>query len=258
MEPHLRTIEETIKTSNEIKTVSKDGSWFVQLSSKGQVKVYTPSSSTTPTTTSDEAVAMGTPTPLVQTLALIASHFFEHDHLDRYIWVVPDGRRQFAEQLLELAKMIYAPKEADGSKERQDRTKRQNWPDLVEVVVFGPAGAVKEKTNTEPESSDNTAPARMERIMQYAKAEMCKIIVENKGGSLGDDGYEDEVFEDEKVALDEEALSRMATILAKSAIVVACAGTRRVKRLNVNMKQLLDGKGNSGVFLQYVLSRLCG
>ncbi|KAG0329126.1 Arginyl-tRNA synthetase [Podila horticola] len=250
MEPHLRTIEETIKTSNEIKTVSKDGSWFVQLSSKGQVKVYTPSSSTTPTTTSDEPVAMGTPTPLVQTLALIASHFFEHDHLDRYIWVVPDGRRQFAEQLLELAKMIYTPREADGSKERQDRTKRQSWPDLVEVVVFGPAGVVKEKRNTEPGSSDNTAPARMARIMEHAKAEMCKIIVENRGGSLRDDGYEDEDFEDEKVALDEEALSRMATILAKSAIVVACAGTRRLKKLNVNMKQLLDGKGNSGVFLQ--------
>ncbi|KAG0360891.1 Arginyl-tRNA synthetase [Podila minutissima] len=257
VETHLLTIEETIKTCKDIKTVSKDGSWSVQLSSKGQVKVYTPLSSTpATTTTSGEPLARGMPTPLVQTMAFIASHFSEHNSLDRYIWVVPDGRRQFAEQLLELAKMIYTPREADGSEEGQERTKRPSWPDLVEVVVFGPAAETgKEKTDTE--SSDG-APARMARIMDYAKAEMCKIIVENRGGSLGDDGYEDEDFEDDKVALDEEALSRMATILAKSAIVVACAGTRRLKKLNVNMKQLLDGKGNSGVFLQYVSSRLCG
>ncbi|KAG0040166.1 Arginyl-tRNA synthetase [Podila clonocystis] len=241
---HLLIIEEAIKSNKEIKTVSKDGSWFVQLPSKGQVKIYSPSSSTTTTTTtSDEPIAMGTPTPLVQTLALIASHFSEYA-LDRYIWVVPDGRRQFAEQLLELAKMIYTLREADGS-EGDERTKRQSWPDLVEVIVFGPATETgKEKTVTE--SLDGT-PARMARIMDYAKAEMSKIIVENRGGSLGDDGYEDEDFEDDKVALDEEALSRMATILAKSAIVVACAGTRRLKKLNVNMMQLLDGKGNSGV-----------
>ncbi|KAG0081951.1 Arginyl-tRNA synthetase [Podila epicladia] len=257
METNLLAIEEAIKTSKEIKTVSKDGSWFVQLSSKGQVKVYTPLFLTTATTaTSDEPLAMGTPTPLVKTLALIASHFSEHNAVDRYIWVVPDGRRQFAEQLLEMAKMIYSPRETNGLEEGHERTKRPSWPDLVEVVVFGPATETDKKTDKE--SSDNSAPARMARIMDYAKAEMCKIIVENRGGSLGDDGYEDEDFEDEKVALDQEALSRMATILAKSAIVVACAGTRRLKKLNVNMKQLLDGKGNSGVFLQYVSSRLCG
>ncbi|KAG0029431.1 Arginyl-tRNA synthetase [Podila clonocystis] len=246
---HLLIIEEAIKTSKEIKTISKDGSWFVQLPSKGQVKIYSPSSSatTTTTTTSDGPIVMGTPTPLVQTLALIASHFSEHA-LDRYIWVLPDGRRQFAEQLLELAKIIYTLREADGSEEGDERTKRQSWPDLVDVIVFGPATENgKEKTDTD--SSDG-APARMARIMDYAKAEMSKIIVENRGGSLGDDGYEDEDFDDDKGALDEEELSRMATILAKSAIVVACAGTRRLKKLNVNMKQLLDGKGNSGVFLQ--------
>lgn len=251
---HLRIIEETIKTSKGIRSISKDGSWLVQLSPKsGQVKIYISSTTAaTITSTSDQEPlgSLGTPTPLVQTLALIANHFSEYDALDRYIWVVPDGRRQFAEQLLELAKMVYSPREVEDG---QERTKKQGWPDLVEVIVFGPAGAGKDKTDMTSSDTDGT-PARMARIMEYAKAEMSEIIVENRGGSL-DDGDEDE---EDQVALDEEALSRMATILAHSAVVVACAGTRRPKKLNMNMKQLLDGKGNSGVFLQYVLSRLCG
>ncbi|KAF8951531.1 Arginyl-tRNA synthetase [Haplosporangium bisporale] len=245
---HLQTIEETIKTSKEIKFISKDGSWLVQLSPKsGQVKIYTPSTTATATSTSDQGPVgpMGMPTPLVQTLALIANHFSKYDALDRYIWVVPDGRRLFAEQLLELAKMVYSPREVEDG---QERTKKQGWPDLVEVVVFGPAGAGKDKTDMPFSDTDNT-PARMARIMEYAKAEMSKIIVENRGGSLHND-YEDGDFEEDQVILDEEALSRMATILAHSAVVVACAGTRRLKKLNMNMKQLLDGKGNSGVFLQ--------
>jgi len=90
---------------------------------------------------------------------------------------------------------------------------------------------------------------------------MKEIVTKNRGNpgrgtDYGDLDHEEE--EEEESVLDEQELARMATLLSTSALVVASIGCKRIRKLNVDMARILDGKGNSGVFLQYVHSRLCG
>ncbi|KAF9965484.1 Arginyl-tRNA synthetase, partial [Mortierella alpina] len=103
-------------------------------------------------------------------------------------------------------------------------------------------------------------------IVEVAKARMRDSVVENRGqpqttrvtNDEEEDDAEDEDSGQDHGPLNEAELSRMAAMLSASALVVASAGGRRLRKLHVDLNRILDGKGNSGVFLQYVLSRLHG
>ncbi|KAK3844766.1 MAG: hypothetical protein J3R72DRAFT_437995 [Linnemannia gamsii] len=142
-----------------------------------------------------------------------------------------------------------------------------SWVDRVEVVYYGPTAGVDLPKN--PASILTASGDDMNGVVEYTNIKMREVVEENRGsGGVGgysgaygdDDGYndDDEGEGDGEGGLDEAKLSRMSKILSRSALVVACCGGKRVKKLNISLSRILDGKGNSGVFLQYVLSRLYG
>ncbi|KAG0369604.1 hypothetical protein BGX24_002349 [Mortierella sp. AD032] len=288
-------------TSNNTNTV-EDGAWVVDLSAHklGLVKMFSLSSSA--------SKEVEDPTAVVEMMVSMARRFEkydkkgededeEEDEVARYIWVVPDGRRLFAEQVLHLARIIFpgpgvkriqsdsiteAAKKEEGAEEEEgdepERKKRAgarldltmeqlSWIDRVEVVYYGPAAGVDLLKN--PASILTASGDDMNGVVEYTNIKMREVVEDNRGsGGVGgysgaygdDDGYndDDEGEGDGEGGLDEAELSRMSNILSQSALVVACCGGKRVKKLNISLSRILDGKGNSGVFLQYVLSRLYG
>lgn len=126
-------------------------------------------------------------------------------------------------------------------------------------MYFGPAFGTDTAKVSASEGED-----RGLSIVELAKARMKDSVVENRGQPQAtrdadeDDDAEDEDSGQDHGPLDEAELSRMAAMLSTSALAVASAGGRRLRKLHVDMDRILDGKGNSGVFLQYVLSRLHG
>ncbi|KAF8946649.1 Arginyl-tRNA synthetase [Haplosporangium gracile] len=310
---YLETIKRALQTEVGIKaqqSSTEDGAWVVDLSAQklGQVKVFSSckAGEASAAGNGDEQKEMGEPTAVVETMVQMARRFARYGGNDgevRYIWVVPDGRRLFAEQVLHLVRIIFPEggkrwlqSQADqvvmagegaGEGEEPERKKRagatgpyvatksvssltpKSWADLVEVVYYGPAAGVD--LPRDPSLLTTTAgsgESEMSEVVEYTNIKMREVVEQNRGnsgvggysGAYGDDdGYDDdEGDEDENKGLDEAELSRMSKILSQSALVVSCCSGKRVRKLNVSLSRILDGKGNSGVFLQYVLSRLYG
>ncbi|KAG0212998.1 Arginyl-tRNA synthetase [Mortierella sp. GBA30] len=313
---YLDVIKNAFDHQDGIKALQKDGAWIVDLSAHklGQAKVFmsTPSSSSSSEPSSSAAASaslssepgsastsassetlttttgMDTPLPIIQALVSLVSHFSEHE-CHRYIWVVPESRRLFVEQVLYLAKTIFPeidfgrqsrPKRTRISSSREDENKDssglsasrsesepaselESWTRAIELIYFGPANGMD---ICKTERKDGHDPEGSMSLADYSSRRMRDIVKENRGrpqneseGTYEDNNDDgDEQGKSDRVLLGETELSRMATILSTSALAVASAGSRRLRKLNVDMNRILDGKGNSGVFLQYVLSRLCG
>ncbi|KAF9420471.1 Arginyl-tRNA synthetase [Podila epigama] len=268
----LEWIKDTLRTNShngKMNVVCKDGSWFVELSEKnlGQIKVYTPIPSTTTANASvaaddkgatrkdekngvdvDVDMEMGRPTLLVQTLARMASHFAADDSIQRYLWIIPDGRRQFAEQLLSLAKLIFSTslspssiaecvvhrreRSEQGEEKKMNMTtttttipvtsscvcssmdhsssifpRRPEWPQMVEMVIFGPSvgniGIPKlEEDVKDIEKCKVTEGVRkgireMSWILDHAYLRMGRIIVEERGRGVSEMVHNDDDFGDD-------------------------------------------------------------
>ncbi|KAF9138540.1 Arginyl-tRNA synthetase [Mortierella sp. GBA39] len=308
---YLETIKHALQTEPEIKAQwsnTDDGAWVVDMSAQklGQVKVF--SSSRTGLTSDEKAKEMGDPTAVVEMLVRMAQRFAQYDSDGgdegkmRYIWVIPDGRRLFAEQVLFLARIIFpgvgrrlqsdgevdcsisedeperkkragaaAAAESDVVKDSRSSVKTKSWADSVEVVYYGPAmGVDLPKDSSLFTAATSNGGGEMSEVVGYTNVKMREVVERNRGGGgVGgysdaygnDDGYDADDGDDEgdgAEVLDEAGLTRMSNILSRSAVVVSCCGGKRARKLNVSMSRILDGKGNSGVFLQYVLSRLYG
>ncbi|KAK3835779.1 MAG: hypothetical protein JOS17DRAFT_518571 [Linnemannia elongata] len=303
---YLETIKHALQTKPEIKaqwSKTEDGGWVVDMSAQklGQVKVF--SSSRTGLTSDEKAKEMGDPTAVVETLVRMARRFVRYgggEEKVRYIWVVPDGRRLFAEQVLFLAGIIFPgvgrqvqsdeEVECSTSEDEPERKKRvgttaaesavakdsgssvetRSWADSVEVVYYGPATGVDlPKDPSLLTAATGNGGREMSGVIDYTNVKMREVVEQNRGGggvggysgAYGNDGYDDDDGDDEgddAEGLDEAELTRMSKILSRSALVVSCCGGKRARKLNVSLSRILDGKGNSGVFLQYVLSRLYG
>ncbi|KAF9188516.1 Arginyl-tRNA synthetase [Haplosporangium sp. Z 11] len=259
---HLTTIKNALQNMTDIKAQLKEGIWTVDLSGHklGQVKVFT--------TTTD---TMETPTLTIETLVVLARHFSEFE-CERYLWVVPESRKLFVEQVLHLADIIF-PND-DNNKDNSDtngnegsndsnndnctsgkRKRGRSWRQAIEVVYFGPTLGVIEASTTTTMSTTaaEQTSLNLQGLSEYAIARMREAVVENRGrqrlGTDDDDGYEDSADTSSEPCLSEEELARMATILSTSALSVSSAGSRRLRKLNIAMSRILDGKGNSGVFL---------
>ncbi|KAI8599259.1 hypothetical protein EDD21DRAFT_380334 [Dissophora ornata] len=248
METYLKTIRTAMLNSASFTAKVKDGAWTVDLFNQGSAKLFT----------ATEDGRLGEPTLLTKTIALLAYHFAEHKW-DRYLWVVPDARRLFAEQAIRMAEMIFFPvdrDELDSVDISSGPMEPRPWPTKITVLLFGAA------TGGDMWKNNPTLSKGLTGIMEHTCLKMKEIVVKNRGnpgqgtGYDGDDGNDGE--EDEELVLDEAELSRMATVLSESALAVASVGCKRIRKLNIDMSRILDGKGNSGVFLQYVHSRLCG
>lgn len=303
---YLETIKHSLKTEPEIKAQwsnAEEGAWVVDMSAQklGQVKVF--SSSRTGLPSDEKAKEMGDPTAVVETLVRMARRFARYgggEENVRYIWVVPDGRRLFAEQVLFLARTIFpgvglrlqsdgevdcstsedeperkkragaTAAESDVAKDSGSSVKAMSWADSVEVVYYGPATGVDlPKDSSLLTAATGNGGSEMSGVIDYTNVKMREVVEQNRGGggvggysgAYGNDGYDDDDGDDEgdgTEGLDEAELSRMSKILSRSALVVSCCGGKRARKLNVSLSRILDGKGNSGVFLQYVLSRLYG
>ncbi|KAG0363586.1 Arginyl-tRNA synthetase [Gamsiella multidivaricata] len=250
---HLNTIKNAVQNNQEIRAQVKDSAWLVDLTSQqlGQAKLFTASTDG----------SMDKPTPLVQTLMSLARHFVEHP-CDRYIWMVPDGRRQFAEQVLYLANIIFP---GEGQKEDEEeeplRKKRISgasggcWAQDIEVLYFGAATGF-DIWNSSSSSSSSKVSTGSSEIVEYTNQRMREIVTKNRGNPGRGTGYsemdddEDNDGGEKELVLNEEELKRMAGILSTSALAVASVGCKRMRKLTVDMNRILDGKGNSGVFLQ--------
>ncbi|KAF9548981.1 Arginyl-tRNA synthetase [Mortierella hygrophila] len=308
----LETIKHALWTEPEIKAQwsnTEDGAWVVDMSAQklGQVKVF--SSSRTGLTSNEKAKEMGDPTVVVETLLRMARRFARYDGGGgggddegemRYIWVIPDGRRLFAEQVLFLARIIFpgvgrrlqsdgevdcsisedeperkkragaTAAESDVVKDSRSSAKTKSWADSVEVVYYGPAmGVDLPKDSSLFTAATSNGGGEMSEVIDYTNVKMREVVEQNRGGggvggysgAYGNDGYDADDGDDEgdgAEVLDEAELTRMSNILSRSAVVVSCCGGKRARKLNISMSRILDGKGNSGVFLQYVLSRLYG
>ncbi|KAF9152006.1 Arginyl-tRNA synthetase [Linnemannia schmuckeri] len=310
---YLETMKRALQTKVGIKaqqSITEDGAWFVDLSAQklGQVKVFSSckTGETSTTENGDEQKEMGEPAAVVEVMVQMARRFARYGGNDaevRYIWVVPDGRRLFAEQVLHLARIIFpeggerrlqsqvdqvmVAGEGAGEGDEPERKKRarvagsdvvadpvtplipKSWADSVEVVYYGPATGVDlPKDSSLLTATTGSGGSEMSGVVEYTNMKMRELVEQNRGnggvggysGAYGDDGGydDDEGDEDENKGLDETELSRMSKILSQSALVVSCCGGKRARKLNVSLSRILDGKGNSGVFLQYVLSRLYG
>lgn len=245
---------------------SEDGSSFVDLTAQGlgQAKVF----STDPSTMEYQSS-----TTITRTVVQLAHHLKDYkETCTRYIWIVPESRKRFADQVLCLAGIIFndasseeqhpsGDSTTDGNtsdtkdkKTRPQRSGAGSWTNLVEVVLYDPSSGPDLWSGATPLESKS-----INGLIDYATVRMKEVVAENRGdpqGMGGDDMGDDDFGE--KPALDEVSLSRMATILSTSALVVASVGTRLRKKIQLDLTKILDGKGNSGVFLQYVQSRLSG
>jgi hypothetical protein len=257
----LTALKHTLQHNKELQVQIIDGACVVDMISRqlGKAKVFS--------SVSADGSTMEEPTLLVQTLMSLASHFSTYE-CERYIWLVPDGKRQFAEQVLYLARVVFQDKSVhnhEGQKEEEEaeamsgnkkRTPHsRSWTEHIQVVHFGTATGV-DVWKTEADLNKGLA-----GVVEYTHSRMKEIVTKNRGNpgrgtDYGDLDHEEE--EEEESVLDEQELARMATLLSTSALVVASIGCKRIRKLNVDMARILDGKGNSGVFLQYVHSRLCG
>ncbi|KAG0280032.1 Arginyl-tRNA synthetase [Linnemannia gamsii] len=314
---YLMIVKRAFQTESEIKaqqinssSTEDGGAWVVDLSAQklGHVKVFS-SSKTGGSTADGGTVEMGDPTAVVETMVQMARRFAQYggnvngDGAGevRYIWVVPDGRRLFVEQVLFLARVIFPRKgelrlqsgadeatltgTGTGEGQEPDRKKRagatgpdvatdsgsllttKSWADLVDVVYYGPAAGVDLPKDPSSSSLFAAIGSEMGGIVEYTNVKMQEVVEQNRGGggvggysgAYGNDEYDDDDDGDDgDKGLNEAELARMSKVLSRSALVVACCGGKRVRKLNVSLSRILDGKGNSGVFLQYVLSRLYG
>ncbi|KAF9586528.1 hypothetical protein BGW38_003000 [Lunasporangiospora selenospora] len=242
---YLGIIRKALQDNSDIKAVFKtgedgSGTWTVDLSTQrlGQnVKVFT-----------STANSVEEPTALIKRIISLAKQFEDYPACSRYLWIVPDASRQFAERALYLAKAIFHERPDSGS----ERTRP--WPQLIEPIYYGPVSGSLPVLGVE--LSDDMTKADggdYAKILHYANARMREQVVENRGeGDLDDDD------DDSRPAMDEEKVSRLATILSLSALSIACTGLRRERKLSLDMIKVLSGKGSNGIFLQYMLSRLCG
>ncbi|OAQ26386.1 hypothetical protein K457DRAFT_140296 [Linnemannia elongata AG-77] len=303
---YLETIKHALQTEPEIKAQwsnIENGAWVVDMSAQklGQVKVF--SSSRTELTSDEKPKEMGDPAAVVETLVRMARRFARYEGGEgevRYIWVVPDGRRLFAEQVLFLARIIFpgvgrrlqsegkidcstsedeperkkragvTTAESDIAKDSVSSVKTKSWADSVEVVYYGPATGVDlPKDSSLLNAATGNSGGEISGVIDYTNVKMREVVEQNRGSggvggyseAYGNDGYDDDDGGnggDDAEVLDEAELTRMSKILSRSALAVACCGGKRARKLNVSMSRILDGKGNSGVFLQYVLSRLYG
>ncbi|KAG0005509.1 Arginyl-tRNA synthetase [Entomortierella chlamydospora] len=278
-ESYLDTIKEAIRANKDIQAqIDETGAWVVNLTSQrlGNVKLFLKSkteSAAAAAATVDGGEVMEEPTLIVKTLISLAAQFSKYE-CDRYIWMVPDGRRQFVDQVLYLAKAIFdnnaeqnqdtvEGEEEKGSRKvstsRIGRKSISSWIESIEILYFGVA------TGVDIWKAQGELSSGMTGIVEYTNVRMREIVVENRGRpgrgtGYGDDGGDDggDDDDDEEQVLDEAELTRMATILSTSALAFASVGGKRIRKLNVDMSRIMDGKGNSGVFLQYIQSRLCG
>ncbi|KAF9429099.1 Arginyl-tRNA synthetase [Entomortierella beljakovae] len=262
MESYIRIIKSVIKVKKRIQVqVDEQGAWIVDLTSSqlGKPKLFSKSKSD-----ESEVEVMEEPTLVIKTLVSLAMQFSEYDNIDRYIWMVPDSRRQFAEQVLHLAKVFFhgdgdgegesegEGDESTGSETTANRIGRKrvtsSWVKSVEPFYFGVA------TGVDIWKSQSNLDNGITGIVEYTNAKMREIIVENRGRpgrgtEYGGDGIDDDDDEDVQV-LDEGELTRMTKILSTSALAFASVGGKRIRKLNIDMSRIMDGKGNSGVFLQ--------
>ncbi|KAF9958183.1 Arginyl-tRNA synthetase [Mortierella alpina] len=283
--PYLEAIKSALDSSHStIKAQLKDDAWIVDLSAQklGHVKVFTatplagPPETTHATAETAARASMDVPTPTVQTLVSLVRQYSETE-CTRYVWVIPESRRLFVEQVLFLAEAIFPDIHASqqrskraasalGASETETRSgtttaAAQSWTKTIELVYFGPAFGTDTLKTPVPQGED-----RGLNIVEVTKARMRDNVVANRGQPQtamatdggDDDDEEDEDSEQEHGPLNEAEVSRMAAVLSTSALAVASAGGRRLRKLHIDMNRILDGKGNSGVFLQYVLSRLHG
>ncbi|KAF9932645.1 Arginyl-tRNA synthetase [Linnemannia zychae] len=339
---YLEIIQQTLIHDPLVKALisTKNGSCTIDLSSHhlGQVRLFS-SSAITPKEDLHEndgtnkdittnCYKMSHPTVIVETIVSMAYRFEQYGTIEgdedkvnvRYIWIVPDGRRRFAEQALLLARMFFPggksrrtqksydvsdDKESSGPEPNEheepvnkkrigpdaeivstssvSKSTQKSWADLVEVVYYGPVSStdlLKEPflsteagTTKEDDDGEDKRLGEMKHVIEYTNTKMREVVEANRGGGGAGgysgaygDGYEDDDNdegcgggeESQKSGMDEAELERMSKILSWSALVISCCAGKRIKKLNVSLARIVDGKGNSGVFLQYVLSRLYG
>ncbi|KAF9980926.1 Arginyl-tRNA synthetase [Modicella reniformis] len=267
----MTAVKRVVQDNKGIQMYIKDDACYVDLTCRqlGKSKVFS--------SVSADGSFMDGPTLIVQTMMSFVYHFSVYEECDRYIWLVPDSRRQFAEQVLYLARIIFSDDATDNKEEGQERKevsenkrksrKTRPWAESIEVVYFGAA------TGPDIWSTNSELSRGLTGVVEYTNQRMKAVVSRNRGnpgrgtdygggggggGGGGDigNGMDDEG--DEEPVLDEVELSRMATLLSMSALAVACVGCKRIRKLTVDTTRVLEGKGNSGVFLQYVHSRLCG
>lgn len=252
---YLTALKRTLQTGKELQVQIVDGACVVDMTSRqlGKAKVFSSASA--------DGSTLEDPTLVVQTVMSLASHFATYD-CERYIWLVPDSKRQFAEQVLYLARVVFKDQDANiqegqGEEANRKRTPHSKpWTEAIQVVYFGTA------TGVDVWKSESDLSKGLAGVVEYTHLRMKEIVTKNRGNPGRGTEYGDindlDDDEEEGSALDEQELARMATLLSTSALVVASIGCKRIRKLNVDMARILDGKGNSGVFLQYVHSRLCG
>ncbi|KAG0045420.1 Arginyl-tRNA synthetase [Gryganskiella cystojenkinii] len=268
----LTTNPATLATRNEL-----DGFWYVDLSAVnyGRARVYLDTTAT---------LEFEKPSPLILALVQLAHHMEAH-RLDcsRYLWVIPEGRNHFADQVLCLGRLIFKDHlvgNADLVTQKEYNQTKKNglgapahelqgfWTDIFEVVVYEPSTG-PDLWKQDPKKSEWTPTygRDIRGLIDYARVRMKEVVVKNRGSledmdDDGDDGSSNSssssIITSEGQVLDATALYKMATVLSTSALIAASVGSRRRKQIRIDMNKVMDGKGNSGVFLQYVHSRLCG
>ncbi|KAG0319498.1 Arginyl-tRNA synthetase [Dissophora globulifera] len=214
----------------------------------------------------------GEPTVLTRTAVLLA-RYSEDQEEGRCIWLTPDRQRAVVDQALDLAKVVFLNVNSDSNNNGNDSSssitinsthnssqsgRSKDRIRRIEVLYYGPT------TGPDLWKDDTHLDRSAVGIMEYTTLRMREVVAKNRGGAerttgLDDDGDDVEGEEDGTgLVLDEAELGRMSRILTESALAVASVRCKRIRKLNVDMTRILDGKGNSGVFLQYVHARLCG
>ncbi|KAG0212069.1 hypothetical protein B0O80DRAFT_493550 [Mortierella sp. GBAus27b] len=258
----LATFKGAIQTNKGLEVQITDGTCIVDMTSQklGKAKVFSAVSS--------DGLTVEHPTLVAQTVLSLVSHFSVQE-CQRYIWLVPDSKRQFAEQVLFLAQAVFHDVDVNseridqGAKEAQGNRKKtmsRSWREQIDVVYFGSA------SGEDLWKADSQLGQGLSGVVEFTNLRMKEIITKNRGNpgrgtEYGGADLEEEDLDgngDDEPVLDEQELTRMAALLSTSALTVACIGCKRIRKLTVDMTRILDGKGHSGVFLQYVHSRLCG
>ncbi|KAG9070215.1 Arginyl-tRNA synthetase [Linnemannia hyalina] len=243
---YLETIKHALQTGPEIKAQwsnTEAGAWVVDMSAQklGQVKVF--SSSRTGLTSDEKAKEMGDPTAVIETLVRMARQFARYgggggggEGEMRYIWVIPDGRRLFAEQVLFLARTIFpgvgrrlqsdgevdcsisedeperkkragaTAAESDVVKDSRSSVKAKSWADSVEVMYYGPAmGVDLPKDSSLFTAATSNGGGEMSEVIDYTNVKMREVVEQNRGGggvggysgAYGNDGYDADDGDDE-------------------------------------------------------------
>ncbi|KAF9976710.1 Arginyl-tRNA synthetase [Actinomortierella ambigua] len=225
---HLAVLHQRFTTTTKLKVIQKeDKSWHVDLSGAGlnSVKIYE-------STSNDDPGIMEGPALATQTLAMLLTHF-EQNSCEKYLWVVSEGRQMLASQVLQLAEKL-----------SEEAGERDPWSKNVQLITFGPA------SGPDVWKKDSALPAGVPGIATSALNQTRRAVQEKE-----EKISEALECEESDEVLDEASLETMVAALAHSAIVMSCLSNKRSKRLALDIDSTVTQRGNTGVFLQYVIER---